>query len=138
MKSFYYTLYEEWLSYASNNQCHMIKQFFYWKLLAISWDEIVGITLRCVCVCVRVRARVNFQHTIFFIVFSHLEQYHTNLGSLTSCSTTGGLWHSWKSSKQLIVKLPKQKTSAFCVCLQLHCTCLNGTFWIMLLILLKI
>lgn len=28
--------------------------------------------------------------TIFFIVFSHLEQYHTNLGSFTSCSITGG------------------------------------------------
>ena len=29
--------------------------------------------------------------TNFFKLFSHLEQYQTNLGSFTSCSTTGGL-----------------------------------------------
>lgn len=33
--------------------------------------------------------------TTFFIFLVHLLQYQTNLGSFTSFSVTGGLWHSW-------------------------------------------
>lgn len=48
----------------------------------VELEVVLGLGFRGFCV------------TIFFKLLVHREQYQTNLGSLTSSSVTGGLWHS--------------------------------------------